>query len=186
LRVVVLPFGLALILCLCPLPLLWVLLRWGQGRRAPAPLRVAEFASLSFILWLDFILTPILYLLPRLLLPLGHPAWSAAGMAAYLYRPVRTGGIFGTASQWWVSAIWLLLHRPEPAWAFIQVFWLCVLAPAFWATWRGGWRYGPREPAASPAATHGSSRWRQKGELARSLQRIPCDLGEEGPDHGRT
>lgn len=172
-------FALALVSCLLPLPTVWTLLRWRLGARAPTFLRVLQFAPLSLIVWCDFAFSPVLYLAPRMIMPPGHPVWTLSEFTVYLTRPVHVGGFFRTVDQWWVSAVWLLTHRPGLGWRYIQLFWFLVALLVGWAAARGNWRYGSREPLASPTATHGSSRWRRPGERGRTLQRMPCDW-EEG------
>lgn len=132
------------------------------------PIRRAAL-MLPLLAVLDLLGSPVLYLLPKTVLPILHPAltWSALWAHLVFRVPGATGGIL--ALQWCRSAMWLVSRHPWPNYAITQVpFAVLVLRTVAWPL---------ASPSAAPAArvpTHGSSRWRRPAEYHQTLASVSC------------
>jgi type IV secretion system protein VirD4 len=149
--------------------LTYALLRRFLGRRA-ARLYLMTLPLLALGI-ADFMFTPVLWLMPRTLLP-PMPALTWPGVFRYLDTPAGRTSMGTPATQWWRLGVRLLRTRPEPGWIMTQVPFAAALYGILW--WIvGGRRHGQLQAAAT--ATHGSSRWRKPAELGATLQRTPTD-----------
>ncbi len=121
----------------------------------------------------DFALTPVLWLLPRIIWPPLHPAMTWLGMWHYLNTPAGKVASTGfPATEWWRLAVRLLRDRPEPGWVVTQIPFAAAAYSILWWVFIGRRRTGLR---AAPTATHGSSRWRRRSEIGQTLQATACD-----------
>ncbi len=120
----------------------------------------------------DFILTPVLWLMPRTLFPALHPAMTWVSLFHYLNTPAGRTSMGTPANKWWRLGVRLLRTRPEPGWVVTQIPFAAALYVILW------WVFGGRRRTdlrAAPTATHGSSRWRRRAEMRQTLQATPCD-----------
>ncbi len=133
---------------------------WGGGYwllrrvfgRTMARLYLA-LLPLSFLWGLDFALTPWVWLAPGMVWPLFHPAMPLHVVLAHGSRPLVA----------LTKRIWRT--RPEPAFLLYQVPWLVVAGLIVRRMVFGPAPWGAGRLRAGRAPTHGSTRWRQAGEL---------------------
>ncbi len=120
----------------------------------------------------DAMLTPVLWLLPRTILPPLHSAMTWVRLFRYLNEPAGRTSLGTPANEWWRLGVRLLRTRPEPGWLVTQVPFAAALYAGLWRALGG--RRGT-DLRAAPTATHGSSRWQRGAEMRRSLQATNCD-----------
>ena len=132
---------------------------------------------LALVALADFVLTPVLWLIPHTLWPPLHPAMTWLGMWHYLNTPAGKVASTGVpATEWWRLAVRLLRTRPEPGWVVTQIPFAVAAYSILWWVFVGRRRTGLR---AAPTATHGSSRWRKASEVIKTLARVGCDRPAE-------
>lgn len=169
------PFLLVLAALATPYWLCFLLLHRLFRARVLTVARLLALAPLGLLAFADFVLTPVLWLLPQTLWPPLRPALTWGQLFARLSHPAGITAYGGPANLWWRVAVELLHTRPWPGWALTQIpFILAAVGVLSWA-WRSGWPARRGQPLAAATATHGATRWRKAGEMAGTLARVACD-----------
>ena len=162
---------------LVPVGLLGVLVVWGSYallRRLFGPVVARLYLALTPLLAValgDFVFTPVLWLMPKTLLPPLHPDLTWVTLFQHLNAPAGKTSLGTPANQWWRLAVRLATIRPWPGWIVTQIPWAAAAYSILWWVFGGRRR---RDLRAAPTATHGSSRWRRGGEIRQTLQTTPC------------